>query len=162
MEGWQYELGRIEGCQGIISSSAGRVRHLQLHSRGTSICLVGTIHDEEEKSHPAKSQVQVLAKVTQVRDQDPQVCRGGKESRQPEQKYSLVGCTLQRNAQRATSFSGIRRYQGPIASWVPVHEVPHDFRHQIWRELLSQGTPGGRRSYDRNTGHLNIFICCVT
>ena len=76
----------------IISSLAGRVRHLQLYSGRTSICLVGTIHDEEEKLHPGKSQVQVLAKVTQVRDQDPQVSRGGKESRQPEQKYSLVGC----------------------------------------------------------------------
>ena len=104
MEGWQYELGRIEGCQRIISSSAGRIRHLQPHSGETSICLVGTIRDEEEKSHPGKSQVQVLAKVTQVWDQGPQVCRGGKESRQSEWKYSLVGCNLQRNAQRATSF----------------------------------------------------------
>ena len=104
MEGWQYELGHIEGCQGIISSSAGRVHHLQPQCGGTSICLVGTIHDEEEKLHPGKSQVQVLAKVTQVRDQDPQVCRGGKESRQSEWKYSLVECNLQRNAQPTTSF----------------------------------------------------------
>ena len=92
LEGFQqYELGCIEGRQGIISSSAGRVRHLQLYSRRTSICLVGTIHDEEEKLHAGISQVQVLAKVTQVQDQDPQVCRGGKESRQSEWKYSLVG-----------------------------------------------------------------------
>ena len=104
MEGWQYELGCIEGCQGIISSSAGRVRHIPPHSGGTKFCLVGTIHEEEEKSHPGKSQVQVLAKVTQVRDQDPQVCRGGKESRRPEEKYSLVGCNLQRYAQCANSF----------------------------------------------------------
>ena len=71
IEAWQYELGRIGGCQGIISSSAGRIRHLQPHCGGTSICLVGPIRDEEEKLHPGKSQVQVLAKVTQVRDQDP-------------------------------------------------------------------------------------------
>ena len=101
---WKDGSTNWVGCQGIISSSAGRVCHLQPHSRGTSICLVGTICDEEEKSHPGKSQVQGLAKVTQLRDQDPQVCRGGKESRQPEWKYSLVGCNLQRNAQRATSF----------------------------------------------------------
>ena len=97
-------MGHIEGYQGIISSLAGQICHLQLHSGGTSICLLGTIRDEEEKLHPGKSQVQVLAKVTQVRDQDPQVCRGGKESRQSEWKYSFVGRNLQRNVQCATSF----------------------------------------------------------
>ena len=61
MEVWQYELGSIEGCQGIIASSAGRIHHLQSHCGETSICLVGPIRDEEEKSHPGKSHVQVLA-----------------------------------------------------------------------------------------------------
>ena len=162
MEGWQFELGRIEGCQGIISSSAGRVCHLQPHTRCTSICLLGTIRDEEEQSYPGKSQVKVLAKVTQGLDQDRQVCRGGKESRQSEWKYSWVGCNLQRNAQHATSILGIRGYKGPVTSWLPVHEVSHDIRHQIWRELSSQGMAGGRRSYDQSASQLNVFVCCVT
>ena len=68
MERQQYELGLIEGCKGIISSSVGRIRHLQPHCRGAIICLVGPIRDEEEKLHPGKSEVQVLAKITQVRD----------------------------------------------------------------------------------------------
>ena len=68
MERWQYELGRIEGCKGIISSSSGRIHHLQPYCGGTSICLVGPIHDEEEKSHPGKSEVQILAQITQVWD----------------------------------------------------------------------------------------------
>ena len=68
MERQQYELGHIEGCKGIISSSIGRIPHLQPYSRGTSICLVGPIHDEEEKSHPGKSEVEILAQITQVWD----------------------------------------------------------------------------------------------
>ena len=68
MDRQQYELGRIEGCIGIISSSVGRLCHLQPHCRGTSICLVGPICDEEEKWYPGRSEVQVLAQITQVQD----------------------------------------------------------------------------------------------
>ena len=63
---WQYKLGHIEGCKEIISSSSGQIRHLQPYCRGTSICLVGPIHDEEEKSHPGKSEVQIVAQITHV------------------------------------------------------------------------------------------------
>ena len=68
MDRWQYELGHVEGCKGIISSSSGQIRHLQPYCGGTSICLVGPILDKEEKSHPGKKEVQILAQITQVRD----------------------------------------------------------------------------------------------
>ena len=37
METQQYELGLVEGCKGIISSSSGRICHLQPYCRQTSI-----------------------------------------------------------------------------------------------------------------------------
>ena len=72
-KGWEILIEWKDGSMNwvtlrIISSSSDQIRHLQPYCRGTSICLVGPICHEEEKSHPGKSEVQILAHMTQVRD----------------------------------------------------------------------------------------------
>ncbi len=70
-----------ERCERFLPCAACRVCDPEQDSRGTGVCMVGTIHGQEEKQNHFQDQVQILAENAQVRYQDSQIGRGSNRDR---------------------------------------------------------------------------------